>query len=154
MWRQETHAECSVGILFAAAIYGKRASLPNQQTVVLVVKILDWFMETSRICVEGKNCCSISRANRVAFLVDGEEPAGGNSIANLRNRLLAEHLGVSPEKVAQEYSAERSLVRAIEKLRGGKRTLGILDGSVSPALDDMIPEAAIIDPERPLTPMS
>jgi len=29
-------------------------------------------METSRICVEGKNCCSISRANRVAFLVDGE----------------------------------------------------------------------------------
>jgi phosphatidylserine/phosphatidylglycerophosphate/cardiolipin synthase-like enzyme/uncharacterized membrane protein YdjX (TVP38/TMEM64 family) len=84
--------------------------------------------------------------------VEAEEPAGENSIANLRNRLLAEHLGVSPEKVAQEYSAERSLVRAIEKLRGGKRTLGILDGSVSPALDDMIPEAAIIDPERPLSP--
>jgi phosphatidylserine/phosphatidylglycerophosphate/cardiolipin synthase-like enzyme/uncharacterized membrane protein YdjX (TVP38/TMEM64 family) len=84
--------------------------------------------------------------------VEAEEPAGENSIANLRNRLLAEHLGVSPEKVAQEYSAERSLVRAIERLRGGKRTLGILDGSVSPALDDMIPEAAIIDPERPLSP--
>ena len=68
------------------------------------------------------------------------------------NRLLAEHLGVSPERVAEEHSAERSLVRAIEKLRGGKRTLGILDGSVSPALDDMIPAAAIIDPERPLSP--
>jgi phospholipase D1/2 len=84
--------------------------------------------------------------------VEAEEPAVENSIANLRNRLLAEHLGVSPEKVAQEHLAERSLVRAIEKLRGGKRTLGILDGSVSPALDDMIPEAAIIDPERPLSP--
>jgi phospholipase D1/2 len=84
--------------------------------------------------------------------VEAEEPAIENSIANLRNRLLAEHLGVAPEKVAQEHLAERSLVRAIEKLRGGKRTLGILDGSVSPALDDMIPEAAVIDPERPLSP--
>ncbi|HEX9272424.1 MAG TPA: hypothetical protein VGA01_09440, partial [Candidatus Binatia bacterium] len=81
-----------------------------------------------------------------------EEPATGNSIARLRNRLLAEHLGVSPERVAEEHSAERSLVRAIEKLRGGKRTLGVLDGLVSPALDDMIPAAAIIDPERPLSP--
>jgi phospholipase D1/2 len=61
-------------------------------------------------------------------------------------------LGVSPEKVAQEHLAERSLVKAIEKLRDGKRTLGILDGSVSQALDDMIPAAAIIDPERPLSP--
>src|SRR5882724_5603794 len=84
--------------------------------------------------------------------VEAEEPATGNSIASLRNRLLAEHLGVSPERVAAEHSAERSLVRAIEKLRGGKRTLGLLDGSVSPALDDMIPAAAIIDPERPLSP--
>ena len=55
-----------------------------------------------------------------------------NSIAYLRNRLLAEHLGVSPEKVAQEHSAERSLVKAMRSC-GGKRTLGILDGSVSPA---------------------
>ena len=84
--------------------------------------------------------------------VEAKEPATENSIAYLRNRLLAEHLGVSPEKVAQEHLAERSLVKAIEKLRGGKRTFGILDGSVSPALDDMIPEAAIIDPERPLSP--
>ena len=84
--------------------------------------------------------------------VEAEDPATENSIASLRNRLLAEHLGVSPERIAGEHSAERSLVRAVEKLRGGKRTLGILDGSVSPALDDMIPEAAIIDPERPLSP--
>jgi uncharacterized membrane protein YdjX (TVP38/TMEM64 family) len=84
--------------------------------------------------------------------VEAEEPATENSIANLRNRLLAEHLGVSPERIAEEHSAERSLVRAVEKLRGGKRTLRILDGSVSPALDDMIPAAAIIDPERPLSP--
>jgi len=84
--------------------------------------------------------------------VEAVEPATEHSIAKLRNRLLAEHLGVSPERVAEEYSAERSLVRAIEKLRGGNRTLGILDGSVSPTLDEMVPAAAVIDPERPLSP--
>lgn len=84
--------------------------------------------------------------------IEAENPATENSIAGLRNRLLSEHLGLSPEKVAQEHSVEGSLVRAIEKLRGGKRTLGILDGSVSPALDDLIPEAAIVDPERSLSP--
>ena len=84
--------------------------------------------------------------------VEAEKPATECSIANLRNRLLGEHLGVSPERVAQEHAAQRSLARAIENLRGGKRTLGILDGSVSPTLDEMIPAAAIIDPERPLSP--
>ena len=84
--------------------------------------------------------------------VEAVEPATEHSIAKLRNRLLAEHLGVSPERVAEEHSAERSLVRAIEKLRGGNRTLGILDGSVSPTLDEMVPAAAVIDPERPLSP--
>ena len=63
--------------------------------------------------------------------VEAKEPATENSIAYLRNRLLAEHLGVFA-RVAQEHSAERSLVKAM--VRGGKRTLGILDGSVSPAL--------------------
>jgi phospholipase D1/2 len=84
--------------------------------------------------------------------VETAEPSTGNYVASLRNRLLAEHLAVSPAKVAQEYSSEGSLSRAIEKLRGGKRTLGILDGSVSETLDQMVPEAAVIDPERPLKP--
>ena len=29
-------------------------------------------MENCRICISGKNCCSIAKANRAAFLVDGE----------------------------------------------------------------------------------
>jgi phospholipase D1/2 len=84
--------------------------------------------------------------------IEAREPATENCIAALRNRLLAEHLAVSPAKVAHEYFAERSLSRAIENLRGGKRTLEVLDGSVSKTLDDMVPEAAVIDPERPLKP--
>ncbi|HEY7320844.1 MAG TPA: VTT domain-containing protein [Candidatus Binatia bacterium] len=84
--------------------------------------------------------------------VETERPAIRHSIATLRNRLLAEHLGVSPERVALEHATTRSLARAIENLRGGTRSLGILDGSVSPILDEMVPAAAVIDPERPLSP--
>ncbi|HEX9142683.1 MAG TPA: VTT domain-containing protein, partial [Candidatus Binatia bacterium] len=73
------------------------------------------------------------------------------SIINLRHRLAAEHLGVTPEKVAEQYAAERSLARAIENLRGGSRTLEVLDGSVSEWLDGMVPDSFLIDPERPLS---
>jgi phosphatidylserine/phosphatidylglycerophosphate/cardiolipin synthase-like enzyme/uncharacterized membrane protein YdjX (TVP38/TMEM64 family) len=84
--------------------------------------------------------------------IEAVEPSLTDTIAALRNRLLAEHLGVSPEKVAQEHATAGSLVGGIENLRGGKRTLGVLDGSVSTTLDSMVPEAAVIDPERPLSP--
>jgi phospholipase D1/2 len=84
--------------------------------------------------------------------VETSEPATAQAVASLRSRLLAEHLGVSPHRVAQEVAAQRTLSRAIDNLRGGERSLGILDGSVSDTLDGMIPEAAVIDPERPLRP--
>jgi phospholipase D1/2 len=84
--------------------------------------------------------------------VEAAEPSTMDSIAWLRNRLLAEHLGTSPERVAENHGAEGLLARAIEKLGGGKRSLEILDGSVSAALDAMVPEAAVVDPERPLNP--
>ncbi len=72
------------------------------------------------------------------------------AIRNFRHRLLAEHLGVAPGKVAHQYEADGSLARAIESLRGGDRTLKDLHPVVSEYLDQMIPQAAIVDPERAL----
>jgi phospholipase D1/2 len=84
--------------------------------------------------------------------VEAADPSTMDSIARLRNQLLAEHLGTSPGKVAETHAEEGLLARAIEKLGGGHRSLEILDGSVSAALDAMVPEAAVVDPERPLNP--
>lgn len=81
--------------------------------------------------------------------------AGGDrrverAIADFRNRLLAEHLGAEPERLAQ--TMQGSLVEVIETLRDGPRTLRALDGRVPETLNDTVPGSAVIDPEQPLDP--
>jgi phosphatidylserine/phosphatidylglycerophosphate/cardiolipin synthase-like enzyme/uncharacterized membrane protein YdjX (TVP38/TMEM64 family) len=116
----------------------------------------------SKICFIDERLARVGSANlnnrsmgldtECDLAVEASGPGTEKAIASLRHRLLAEHLGVSPHRVAQEFAAQRSLSRTIENLRGGERSLGILDGSVSDTLDGMVPEAAVIDPERPLRP--
>jgi len=73
------------------------------------------------------------------------------AIAALRERLLAEHLDVPPTRVAAA-TAEHGLIGAIESLRGGARTLAPLQPSISPDVDALVPEHALVDPEHPLDP--
>jgi phospholipase D1/2 len=72
-------------------------------------------------------------------------------VAGFRNKLIAEHLGVLPEKFGARLTETRSLIETIDALReSGTRTLELLDGSVPEWLDQMIPESAIVDPEAPI----
>jgi uncharacterized membrane protein YdjX (TVP38/TMEM64 family) len=71
------------------------------------------------------------------------------AIAGFRSRLLAEHLGCDPEDVERAVSREKSLIRAVEMLCGGERSLEPLEGEAAEWLDGLVPEAAVIDPERP-----
>jgi uncharacterized membrane protein YdjX (TVP38/TMEM64 family) len=52
--------------------------------------------------------------------------------------------------VADAVAAERSLGAAVETLRGGARTLAPLSTELPPWLDDVVPDAAVLDPERPV----
>ncbi len=75
------------------------------------------------------------------------------AIAQFRNSLLAEHLGVTAAKVTAALAQTNSLTGAIESLRGnGSRTLEPVDCSVPDLLDRMIPESAVVDPEVSLAP--
>jgi uncharacterized membrane protein YdjX (TVP38/TMEM64 family) len=81
--------------------------------------------------------------------------AGGQAqlqtvIATFRNELLAEHLGVTPDLVAQQSHTCGSLARAIDSLRGGERTLADGCFDAVPPSDAMIPEHSLVDPERPM----
>jgi phospholipase D1/2 len=74
-------------------------------------------------------------------------------IAQFRDTLLGEHLGVASEKVRSAVAETGSLVAAIERLRGkNDRTLDPVDTTVSEMLDRMIPDSAVIDPEAPIAP--
>jgi phospholipase D1/2 len=85
----------------------------------------------------------------VAACPDGAEE---RAISGLCSRLLAEHLGVSGEDVARQRSERGSLIEAIEALRGGERTLVPLDGTVDEEIDRLVPEAELLDPEKPIEP--
>jgi phospholipase D1/2 len=73
-----------------------------------------------------------------------------NGIADMRNRLIAEHLDVAPSTVAESLTEHRSLIRTIESLGGKARTLRPFEFCVSDELDALVPEARIADPEFPL----
>jgi uncharacterized membrane protein YdjX (TVP38/TMEM64 family) len=73
-----------------------------------------------------------------------------SAIAGLRNRLLAEHLATDAETVAA--ATDNSLIAAIEKLRGGERTLLPAQPQLHPSLKALVPHEALIDPEQPLEP--
>lgn len=83
------------------------------------------------------------------------EPRVRSVIANLRNRLLAEHLATRPELVATEISSRRgSVIAAIEALRRPGRTLEPIDPQVPPQVESLLSASLLMDPERPADPES
>ncbi|VBB44820.1 Phospholipase D/transphosphatidylase Pld [uncultured Desulfatiglans sp.] len=73
-------------------------------------------------------------------------------IAAFRNRLLAEHLGTTPEKAADCIAGHPSLIEAIESLMGSGRTLKPMEDRQDIPFDGaaLVPDTSYIDPERPV----
>ena len=70
------------------------------------------------------------------------------AIAELRTRLLAEHLGVDQKVVSETFSKTRSLVDTVEALRRKGKTLDLLDLEKPGPLDKLIAENELLDPEH------
>jgi phosphatidylserine/phosphatidylglycerophosphate/cardiolipin synthase-like enzyme/uncharacterized membrane protein YdjX (TVP38/TMEM64 family) len=91
----------------------------------------------------------------LAFEARGDEAEKARireAIARLRNRLLAEHLGTTPDQISAEIRQRSSLHDAIATLQSDGRTLQALEPAVTPELDALIPQQAPFDPERPIDP--
>jgi phospholipase D1/2 len=114
----------------------------------------------SKVCVVDDDFVRIGSANLsnrsmgfdtecdLAIEASGNRAIRG-SIAAFRHALLAEHLGVSPDAVAHELEKDGSLIGTVERLRGGTRTLGYFDGTVSADVNEVVPDEAFIDPSGP-----
>lgn len=74
------------------------------------------------------------------------------AITRFRNDLVAEHLGISADAVAEAVTARGSLAAAIDGLRADGRTLEPLGPPAPVWAGDVVPDVAVIDPDRPLTP--
>lgn len=80
----------------------------------------------------------------------GDDRQRRHAIRRLRNRLLAEHMGVQPEAV-DAAEAERGSVRAaIDALNTGRRRLCPLEVDPEAGTSEPIPGTAILDPDEPL----
>jgi phosphatidylserine/phosphatidylglycerophosphate/cardiolipin synthase-like enzyme len=79
--------------------------------------------------------------------IEAMTPEHRSRVAALRNRLLAEHLGISADAVQAWLAHDRSWVRLVDSRRETSRCLRELpDGSAPPLVD-----AGIVDPSRPVT---
>ena len=74
------------------------------------------------------------------------------AIAAFRNHLLAEHLGVSANAVADRLSTSQSLIEVVDELGNSERTLVHLEVEESEWSEKALPASAVFDPERPVSP--
>ena len=87
-----------------------------------------------------------------AFGDESERTRIRDAIAQLRNRLLAEHLATSPAHVEMEIRRCGSLHGAIEALQREGRSLHPMEPIAAPELESLIPEQVLFDPEQPIAP--
>jgi phospholipase D1/2 len=85
--------------------------------------------------------------------IEGREQEEQSAIRNFRDGLLAEHLNVSSEKVAEAITAQETLVAAVESLRNEKgRSLRPLRLRAVDETEEILVESRFADPERPAEP--
>lgn len=122
---------------------------------------LDRFNLHAKVCIADRTLLRIGSANlnNRSMGVDTEcdlvvEARGDErvreAIGQFRDRLLAEHLGVDTSDVTRAVEREGSLIRAVEALRGGPRTLERLQ-SIPEWSDGVVDAISMVaDPEEPL----
>jgi phospholipase D1/2 len=81
--------------------------------------------------------------------------ANGNAevaaaITGFHARLLGEHLGAETGRVVEALRREAGLVRTIDSLRGDGRTLEPFVSDLPPWAQELVPQEAVFDPERPV----
>ena len=126
-----------------------RVDCLNVHSKVLVVD--DEFLTVGSANLSERSMAVDTECN-VAIEARGDERLRA-LIASVRDRLLGEHLQRTPQEVAAAIRERGGLHAAIAALaREDARTLKAVEPEVDPALESIVPEGHVFDPERPLDP--
>lgn len=131
--------------------------LPTQQGGSLNLHSKIFFMD-DRLCTIGsanlsnRSMACDTECNLSVEASGPDAPRIAAKIGILRARLLAEHLGTTPECILQALRERGSVSRAIDAFASSPRRLQDFDPVLPPELDALIPEQALFDPERPIDP--
>lgn len=115
----------------------------------------------SKVLIVDDRLCYIGSANltnrsmgldsECGVLIDADdEPEVARALAELRHRLLAEHLGLELETVSEAAEEHSSLIELIDSLRDGGRTLVTVRPEVPAWLAEVVPDSELLDPDVPL----
>ncbi|WP_064693230.1 phospholipase D-like domain-containing protein [Rhizobium aegyptiacum] len=131
---------------------GSPLQADNEVEVLIHSKLMIADDELVRIGSSNLNNRSEGLDSECDLLFEAENGEHRHAIADLRNRLLAEYLGVAPETFAAAYAQSGSVIAAVDALndrpRGLREFAVALSGSISP-----ITGTAIFDPARPFLPL-
>jgi phosphatidylserine/phosphatidylglycerophosphate/cardiolipin synthase-like enzyme len=105
-----------------------------------------------RIGSSNLNNRSIGLDTECDVSIEAADESTCRGIAGIRNRLLAEHLGVKPEAIAAAVASEGSLVHAIDRLNTNARALRALDDPDPDGPTRSFLGTRLLDPTRPFEP--
>jgi phosphatidylserine/phosphatidylglycerophosphate/cardiolipin synthase-like enzyme len=106
-----------------------------------------------RVGSSNLNNRSVGLDTECDLAIEAGNEAQRRSIGRLRERLLSEHLGVSPQSVAQALATEGSLVRAIDVLNHHTRGLRPFEAMATSGPARPFFGTGLLDPKRPFEPL-
>jgi phospholipase D1/2 len=133
-------------------LYPQVGDARGQQADVMVhAKVM--IVDDRLLRVGSANLCnrSMGTDTECDLVVEGRDEATRADIRRIRDRMLAEHIGVPAARVTAAM-AEGSIFAALDRLRArGRRLLPIADGELSEG-EGMPQVEAVADPRRPIGP--
>ncbi len=94
---------------------------------------------------------SMGLDSECVLAVAAEDEAGRRFVQRARDTLLAEHLGSTPETLAEAWARHGSLIAAVEALNGGPRRLEPLVIEKTPLPPELEASVALTDIDEPIT---
>jgi len=134
-------------------VYYPRVSIEPEVELMVHSKTMvidDIFVRVGSSNLSNRSLGLDSECDLAIAATEGSEAA--LAISSFRNRLLAEHLGRSEQEVADTIAAHSSLTAAVEAMCGNERTLLPLQETLDEAIDELVPESKLLDPEKPIEP--